>query len=272
MPQTINAVFLTEDVKNWLANSRQPKILHVFDEVCNLINERREILSVVVAEIGNGPFNLVVEEPVIFAKHLDAESKVSIHDEQITIGEIIVSLANAQMWNPAPKWGDLRKNKSEIANRLALLQIDHENESILQFSNSLALAIINADIPTAKSVSSKLAGLGIGLTPAGDDFLMGAMYAVWILHPQDVAKKITEEIANVAVPLTTSLSGAWLRSAAKGEAGELWHEFFTALIEDKNIYLPMSKILSVGETSGSDALAGFLDVLKSKAGATRPEK
>ncbi len=90
---------------------------------------------------------------------------------------------------------------------------------------------------------------------------MGAMYAAWMIHQQDAAKMITEEIANVAVPLTTSLSGAWLRSAAKGEAGELWHEFFTALIEDKNIYLPMSKILSVGETSGSDALAGFLETI-----------
>ena len=74
-------------------------------------------------------------------------------------------------------------------------------------------------------------------------------------------RHVREQIANIAAPLTTSLSGAWLRSAAKGEAGELWHEFFDALIEDKNMYLPMSKILSVGETSGSDALMGFLGTI-----------
>ena len=241
--------------------SSQPKILHVFDDVCNLINERREVLSVVIAEIGNGPFNLIVDEPVIFAKHLDAESKVSIQKTQILLGDITISLINAQMWNPMPRWGDLRKRKDEIVDRLALLQIDNDNESILQFSNSLTNAILKADITALQGTSSKLAGLGIGLTPAGDDFLMGAMYAAWIIHPQEVAKEITEEIANVAVPLTTSLSGAWLRSAAKGEAGELWHEFFDALIEEKSMYLPMSKILSVGETSGSDALAGFLEVI-----------
>lgn len=258
--QSINAVSLTENVKRWLANSNQPKILHVFDDVCNVINEKREIVSVVVAEIGNGPFSLVVEEPVLFAKHLDAESKIIIQDAQISLGDIAISLAGAKTWNPAPRWDELRKHKDEIVNRLDLLPLDNENESILQFSNSLSLAIINADIPTAKSVSSKLAGLGIGLTPAGDDFLMGAMYAAWIIHPQEIATKITEEITNVAVPLTTSLSGAWLKSAAKGEAGELWLEFFDALIKDENMYLPMSKILSVGETSGSDALAGFLAV------------
>lgn len=259
--QSINAVSFTNDVKAWLMTSSQPKILHVFDDVCNLINERREVLSVVIDEIGNGPFNLIVDEPVIFAKHLDAESKVSIQKTQILLGDITISLINAQMWNSMPRWSDLRKRKDEIVDRLALLQIDNDNESILQFSNSLTNAILKADITALQGTSSKLAGLGIGLTPAGDDFLMGAMYAAWIIHPQEVAKEITEEIANVAVPLTTSLSGAWLRSAAKGEAGELWHEFFDALIEEKSMYLPMSKILSVGETSGSDALAGFLEVI-----------
>ena len=47
----------------------------------------------------------------------------------------------------------------------------------------------------------------------------------------------------------------------KGEAGELWRELFDALLDGENIYLPMSKILSVGETSGSDALVRFLAVI-----------
>ena len=257
----IHALSRAPSFTGWLALSDQPIILHIFDEACNLINGRREILSIVHAEIGNGPFNLVLKEPVLFTKHLDVESKMSIQETQILLGDLTISLTGARMWNPIPRWDELRKQKDEIVRRLALLQLDNENESILQFSNSLTDAIINIDIPAIKNISSKLAGLGIGLTPAGDDFLMGAMYAAWMIHQQDAAKMITEEIANVAVPLTTSLSGAWLRSAAKGEAGELWHEFFTALIEDKNIYLPMSKILSVGETSGSDALAGFLETI-----------
>lgn len=261
MIQTIKAISLTENVKDWLNNSHQPKVLHVFDEVCNLINEKREILSIVNEEIGNGPFSLVIEESVLFTKHIVVDSKISIEDNQLKVGDLTISFADAQVWNPLPRWSELRKNKKEIINRLRLLQIDIENESILQFSNSVSNAIINADIPTIKNTSSKLAGLGIGLTPAGDDFLMGAMYAAWMIHPQEVAKEITEEIANVAVTLTTSLSGAWLRSAAKGEAGELWHEFFDTLIKDENIYLPMSKILSVGETSGSDALSGFFSVI-----------
>lgn len=269
MAQSINIVSFTENVKFWFQHSNQPKILHVFDEVCNLINERREIVSIVNAEVGNGPFNLVLEEPILFAKYLDINSKITIENDQLMLGDLVISFAYAQTWNPMPKWDELRKNKAELINRLSFLQMDYENESILQFSDSLSHAIITADIPIIKNISSKLAGLGIGLTPAGDDFLMGAMYAAWIIHPQEVAKNIGEEIANIAVPLTTSLSGAWLGSASKGEAGELWHDFFNALLEEANIYLPLSKILSVGETSGSDALMGFLSVIHNAEGASR---
>ena len=106
-------------------------------------------------------------------------------------------------------------------------------------------------------------GLGMGLTPAGDDFLMGALYAAWIIHPSALASRLAQEIANVAAPLTTSLSAAWLRSAGRGEAGILWHEFFDALLVARTgspacLQKAMENICAVGETSGADALAGFL--------------
>jgi len=58
--QLINALSIAPDVNSWLANSRQLRILHIFDRACNLINERRKVLSIVTQQIGNGPFNLVI--------------------------------------------------------------------------------------------------------------------------------------------------------------------------------------------------------------------
>jgi hypothetical protein len=65
-----------------------------------------------------------------------------------------------------------------------------------------------------------------------------------------------------AALLTTSLSAAWLKSAGKGEAGILWHEFFDALISANPVQIQEAadRILTVGETSGGDALAGFVGV------------
>jgi hypothetical protein len=162
----------------------------------------------------------------------------------------------------------LRANDNERSNPFTDLEIAASQPALLattSISNplisNLSIAIANADIPLALTQTSKLAGLGIGLTPSGDDFIMGALYAAWIIHLQGTASLLAKEIANTAAPLTTSLSAAWLRSAGRGEAGILWHEFFDVLVRGESVELPITKLLSVGETSGADALTGFLGVM-----------
>ena len=49
--KSINAYPLASNARDWRANSRHPRILHVFDRACNLINERREVLSIVTRKI-----------------------------------------------------------------------------------------------------------------------------------------------------------------------------------------------------------------------------
>lgn len=275
--QSINALTLTPDVNDWLSNSCHPRILHVFDHACNLINEHREVLSIVTPQIGNGPFNLVIprlrksserlpngdksqQTSEVFFDHLNIESPVSIHEDQLILGDLTISTANAKLWNPRPDWEELHARRESILQQVTQLQITDN-----QFSNSLISALAKADLPSSMTVAKKLAGLGAGLTPAGDDFIMGALYAAWIIHPADVARVLTEAIANTAASLTTSLSAAWLRSAGKGDAGILWHQFFDALISSDPMQIDehRDKILAVGETSGSDALAGFMGSFRS---------
>lgn len=158
---------------------------------------------------------------------------------------------------------DSRTKDAPLDSRSGLLS--HQELSITnnQFSNSLLYALINADLPSCLTAAQKLAGLGIGLTPAGDDFILGAVLAVRIIHPPEVARVLAVKISQAAAPLTTSLSSAWLRSAGKGEAGILWHAFFDALIlNDKAaVQESLNQLLGVGATSGSDALGGFICTL-----------
>ena len=256
----INAIFLTLHVKDGLANSRHPHILHVFDQVCNLINERREVLSIVTPQIGNGPFNLVVEDDVPFSEYLYVDSPVSILDDQIRLGDLLISTERATFWNPHLNWKVLHAKQEVILDRLMSLP-GTNYQPLLPNSllTTLSLALVNGNISSAVETTSQLAGLGSGLTPAGDDFIMGAVLAAWIIHPPEVAMVLAEEITKIAAPLTTSLSAAWLRAAGKGEAGILWHQFFEALVsaEPAQIRGSMENILAIGETSGADALAGF---------------
>jgi len=273
---SINAVSIAPNARDWLANSRHPRILHVFDRACNLINERREILSIVTQQIGNGPFNLVVEDDVLFSEHLNLQSLISVFPNQLNLGDLIINTGNAKLWSPHPDWETLHARRNEILNQLMSLPITNYQArgldmgfatSAQPYSTTTSLpakrlisALSTAHIPSLLTATQKLAGLGIGLTPAGDDFILDAVLATWIIHPPEIARGLAEEITNIASPLTTSLSAAWLKSAGRGEAGILWHQFFDALISANPVHVQeaMDKILAVGETSGADALAGFI--------------
>ena len=251
----IKALSLAPDVNDWLTKSQHPRILHVFDPACNLINERGDVLSIVTQQIGNGPFNLVIEDDIFFSEHLHVQSSISIRGTQLQLGDLTIDTADAHLWSPLPNWETLHAQRDDILTRLRSFPIPD-----FQFPNSLPSSLSSADLASSIAAARQLAGLGIGLTPAGDDFILGAILATWIVHPFDVAKVFAEEIANTAAPLTTSLSAAWLKSAGKGEAGILWHEFFDALIagDAVGIQSQIDKLLSLGETSGADALSGFL--------------
>ena len=258
----INALSLATNVNDWLANSHHPRILHAFEQACNLINERKEVLSIVTPKIGDGPFNLVIEEDVFVFQNLSLESPISIFPNQLTLADLTINTTDAKLWNPRPDWGRLNARRDEIFNQLMSLSVSNSQPSIPNFLvSNFSSALANTDISTAKTAASQLAGLGQGLTPSGDDFIMGAIYATWTIHPPDVAKDLAREIANTAAPLTTSLSAAWLRSAGRGEAGILWHDLFDAMIsaDPGSIQYTIDKILAVGETSGSDSISGFID-------------
>ena len=283
----INAVSIAPDAHDWLANPRHPRILHVFDHTCNLINERGEVLSIVARQIGNGPFNLVVEEDVLFSDHLNLQSLSSVSPNQLNLGDLTINIDNAKLWSPRPDWEMLHARRDDILNQLMSLPItDYQVRGLdLGFATSaqpysttpspqsLISALSTANLPFSLNAARKLAGLGQGLTPAGDDFILGAVLAVWIIYPLDVARVLALEVTDAAAPLTTSLSAAWLTSAGRGEAGILWHQFFEALISSnhESIQEMMDKILAVGETSGADALAGFIGLFKHIANSMSSE-
>ena len=219
----LNAISLTQDVKDWLTNTYQPRVLHVFDNACNLLNERKEILSIVTQQIGNGPFNLLVTSNITFTDHLDVQSDISFENDQLHIGNLIINMDGAKPWNPCPDWDLSHGMKDDVLNRLKAFKLNIQPALPASLLFTLATSIAANNISSSVNATQQLAGLGHGLTPAGDDFIMGTLYAAWIVHPFDVAKELSEKVAKSAVPLTTSLSAAWIRSAGRGEAGEVWH-------------------------------------------------
>jgi hypothetical protein len=130
----------------------------------------------------------------------------------------------------------------------------------------MAHALRTDDVEMARQLAGRaaeeLAGLGPGLTPSGDDVLAGILTALALLAPSRAAI-IGEQIIETARRRTTRISEAYLDAAAAGEAGEAWHQLAAVLdatldpVGSPALAAAIRRIMSFGETSGSDMLTGF---------------
>jgi hypothetical protein len=141
-----------------------------------------------------------------------------------------------------------------------------QNQAFLTMARAgikgLMQSLQDGDRSGIRENAALLAGLGPGLTPAGDDYLVGLMAGlrVWPgscgVSPEEACPIILEATEG----RTTLLSRAFLRSAKEGLFGENWHELLAALARGDAIGVQRAarRILSSGATSGADALAGFM--------------
>jgi hypothetical protein len=107
-----------------------------------------------------------------------------------------------------------------------------------------------------------LLGLGPGLTPSGDDLLCGALVALHAVGQVDAARDLHAAIAEAAPVATTPLSAAFLKAAAEGQGSGPLHEAIIALMENQNVARHLEAVACIGHTSGWDALAGAVLVLR----------
>jgi len=119
--------------------------------------------------------------------------------------------------------------------------------------------------PTGEPAPLDLVGLGPGLTPAGDDLLCGVLVALHAIGQAALARDLYAAIGEVAPFATSPLSAACLKAAAEGQSSEPLHETIVALLANASVARPLEAVARIGHTSGWDALAGAVLVLRSFA-------
>ncbi len=282
MNQSIQALSLSQKASRWLEETKEARVLHIFEPVCNLVNENNEALSIVIPEIGNGPFSMVVEK-INFGKFVSKETNININHGILQMGKLTLSPNGNDLWTAQPDWNAVKQVKIELSVIKNILKRHAPQDSIarlaLDLPSSMPEKVIAASkqgldlihqgiaqnaLKSIQDGAKRLAGLGVGLTPAGDDYLVGVMHGVWARMKNADARKICQAIIDSSVDRTTTLSKAWLQAAAGGEAGEVWHALLDALIKESNdnIAYCVMRILPTGHTSGADALAGFVDTVE----------
>ena len=130
----------------------------------------------------------------------------------------------------------------------------------------LTAALESGDRHAAAEVAAGLLGLGPGLTPSGDDTLVGIEAALHALE-SPVAGFLALAMGDVEAR-TTEVSATFLRHAAAGEFAERLHVLVAALLgsDDERIAPAIERAAAWGATSGTDCLLGVLIGLDVAAG------
>ena len=268
----------------WLEAARPARVLSVFDQAVNLVAEGGAVLALVTAARGLTPFGLVVAPDVRqpFAG-VDAASPVSVTSGTLRVGPLEIDYRGAAVWDARPDWAtvaaalqarprwpeDVIVAGIESAPRDSLLPLwleERETPLFKRFrpaAQHLIGGLQTGDWARAAQGVAKLAGLGGGLTPAGDDFVLGVFLAAHAGAFGPAAVAHCPALAEVLAPRTTTLSAAYVRAAAHGECAAYWHALLSALCDPApSVWVPVAAatraLVSVGHTSGADALAGFL--------------
>jgi hypothetical protein len=123
---------------------------------------------------------------------------------------------------------------------------------------ALGRGLAAGDARAFADAACALVGFGEGLTPAGDDCVVGALAAVQRLSPAWLSTRAAQadRLAEAARTRTTDLARDFLLEALDGRFAEPVLALLTALSNDR-AEDAAKRLLSMGATSGADTLCGI---------------
>jgi hypothetical protein len=216
--------------------------------------------------------------------------QVTCRDNILRIGSLTIELRHARTWkcdlpalqmdlaNPLvgsawkSAWSALNqrqiRSNAEIIAR-ELFHADGKTRSILSDKIYLAMrslldAAAHLNSAALSSICS-LIGLGTGLTPAGDDLLVGFLGGLWCsVRDNPERLQFVSNLGEAVLQhshLTNDISRTYLNCAAQGQISSLLADLAAAISLGENsdrLLNVLETAMCVGHTSGMDAVTGLL--------------
>lgn len=271
------------------------RVQSVYRSVVN-ITTADGLLTIAAPEGGGVPNGMLADlGPDWRTIGLHAGMVVSASDANLRIPDAALEIQfdGASRWSPrfqssaeaadaaAARWGRRAAATREIAQARAsaggfgaLLREDvsHDPVGILEAARpivaELVVALETGDRSLAAEMATRLIGLGPGLTPSGDDVLVGIEAALHALARPSAGFLALGLASRHVDGRTTALAATLLRHAAAGEFAERLHILLAALLgsDDEAIPAAIDRAVAWGATSGTDCLLGVLIGLDVAAG------
>jgi hypothetical protein len=130
-------------------------------------------------------------------------------------------------------------------------------------------ALVAGNSAPMLEAARRLIGLGPGLTPSGDDFLVGWLRGLWLTRwNEPVACRLLDRLRDALLPnletRTTRVSAEFIRYALDGAFAEVLDVAALSLLgrsQPQVVRSAVGRLLAQGETSGSDTTLGLLTCL-----------
>jgi Protein of unknown function (DUF2877) len=272
-----------------LGKARIGHVVAVFERACILALQDAQMIALLTRSVGNIAHGIRLNCSPQLDRMVQIGMPACFTRERVVIGCVTVLLCGARVWSTNLRAGMCRDRKALTAILLArqllqgplnvcrseLLQIVLQlNRNTSVFSGWIAAtlpqlshATLRLDHQAALASLSKLIGLGPGLTPSGDDFIIGWLAGVMLMTENPAQHDFLDMVRSGLMSLsngTTPISRQHLQDAAKGEFSELLSDVCFAMASgarEAQLADTLSRQLSVGATSGADAAAGLMFAL-----------
>jgi hypothetical protein len=140
---------------------------------------------------------------------------------------------------------------------------------------ALHAAFLASDPDAAALASAAIAGCGIGLTPSSDDMLLGYVCTYYPLARVKGLKRreapaMGRSACYAAAERTNDISGAFLIQCGDGLASQNILDLLNVIFSGapaEQLQTPVSRILSIGSSSGSDIFCGIVLSLQTQGSA-----
>ena len=246
----------------------------VFARAC-YIDCGGSLLTLATAGVSDGPTTLVLgaDAPADLRYVFNPGDALRCREGCVRGPDVRLELAHARTWRAPPRRSSL--SGGETAARVALARARladgrRARSSVLDRGGSAVIADVeNAcsrlDIASALARIERFVGWGEGLTPAGDDYLVGLCAALQSLVHGNAARRtflrrMRGFVASQSLR-TTPISAHWLTLASRGHFNADLLRALDALRAERDVQNARDAIdalMAVGATSGADALTGIL--------------
>ncbi len=287
----VEKVVYADSVGALVPTRARAQVHSVFQRTCNIETDSGELVTLLAPGCGNVPHGIRCAPPIgaLFARLRQGQTAI-LDDAALRVpaARLAVHLSRAAIWNgtvaAAPPGlpgmqvcralrelrETLREHAPDEGVAPALFSSGCPRSTIeralfarmAQSLPVLARATETGDAAAVVSALSVLVGLGAGLTPAGDDFIVGYLAALCSRsHREPVVAAL---LGSLAVPVgklslhTNAISRQMLLDALQGQFAERLADVVRSVCGGGNVAGAAMRALEVGHSSGADVLCGLL--------------